>query len=326
MVVFMGMAQKSHRTIGFVMAITAAVMWGTFGTFSTFLKGYGLTEGTISLISPLCLLVFFGVFTLVRSGWRSFIPRVKLLPVIVLLGIVEALFSYSTVQAYSHLPFAMVSTIIYCNLFLLIIFSRIIFKMTISWKKILSVIAAIVGIAMVVNIFGVHSGSNLTGIAWAVLAMFCWAALVLCEKYLLEKGMNGNAIIAWEGFLAVIFISIAVCSPVLAVSELVGAFDANGMVVLAPLAAFGLLTTVLCYWMYIHALNRLEPAYVQIAYTLDPTTSCLLGFLVFGQTLAPVQIAGIALILLVVIVVQLLDRHDELAKTTQAQAQKQKQK
>lgn len=305
---------RSRRaTVGFFMAMLAAVLWGTFGTFSAFLKGYGLTEGTISLISPLCLFVFFGLFTLKKS-WRDFIPALRLVPLLVLLGLAEAFFSYATVQAYTHLPFAMVSTIIYCNLFLLIIFSRVLFKTKITWQKMVAVVAAIVGIAMVVNIFDANASMNMVGIAWALFAMVCWATLVLCEKYLLIKNMNSNAIIAWEGILGVIFISITVYSPNLALANVADTFTEHGLVVLAPLAAFGLVTTVCCYWMYINALNRLEPAYVQIAYTLDPTTSCILGFVIFGQTLAPVQMAGIVLVLAVVIGIQLLDQREERRK------------
>jgi len=294
------------------MAVAAAIAWGTFGTFSTFLGDYGLSESTISLISPFCLLVFFSIFT-IRSSWRKLIPRKRLIPVVLFLGVVEATFSYSTVQAYAHLPFALVSTIIYCNLFLLIILSRIIFKTTITWQKMIAVVAAVVGIAMVVNVFDVNSGLNPVGIGWAALAMLCWAALVTCEKYLLEKNMDGNAIIAWEGFLAIIFISVALQTPLAALAEITGAFSQHGAIVALPLLAFSLITTVFCYLMYINALNRLEPAFVQIAYTLDPTTSCLLGLLVFGQTLQAIQIAGIVLILVVVIGVQIMERRAEAA-------------
>jgi drug/metabolite transporter (DMT)-like permease len=301
---------RSKKTVGFLMAMVAAICWGTFGTFSTILNDFGLTEGTISLISPLCLLVFFAIFAL-RTSWRTLIPPKRLIPILLLLGFVEALFSYATVQAYQYLPFALVSTIIYCNLFLLIVMSRILFKTRITWPKLVAVFAAVIGIAMVVNVFDVRTTLNWVGIGWAALAMVCWATLVLCEKYLLEHGMEGNAIITWEGVLAVLFISVTVCSPALAVADVLGAFSEHGAIVAAPLLAFGLITTVLCYWMYINALNRLEPAFVQIAYTLDPTTTCLLGLLVFGQTLAPVQIVGIVLILLVVIGVQLLERREE---------------
>jgi len=292
------------------MAMAAAIAWGTFGTFSTFLGNFGLSEGTVSLVSPFCLLVFFGLFTL-KSGWRHLIPKKNLALVILLLGAIEATFSYSTVQAYSHLPFALVSTIIYCNLFLLIILSRIIFKIAITWQKVVAVVAAVIGIALVVNVFHVQSGFNLVGFGWAALAMVCWAALVTCEKYLLVKEMNGNAIIAWEGILAVIFISIAVKPPLTALAEITGAFSQNGPIVALPLLAFSLVTTVFCYFMYIHALNRLEPAFVQIAYTLDPTTSCILGLLVFSQTLQAIQVAGIILILVVVITVQILEHRAE---------------
>jgi len=307
----MGRLRSSHKTLGFVMAITAAVGWGTFGTFSTFLMDFGLSQGTVSLISPLFLLVFFGIFVLVKNGWRVLIPKPRLIPVVLLMGVVEAFFSYSTVSAYRYLPFAIVSTIIYCNLFLLLIFSRIIFKTAITVQKLIAVVLAVLGIAMVVDAFGNHPGNSLLGFGWAALAMLCWAVLVICEKYLLEKGVNGNAVPAWEGLLGSIIISFTVCSPSTAATELVQAFSAHGLIVLLPLLGFGMLTTVFCFWMYIHALNRLEPTYVQIAFTLDPTTTCLLGLIVFGQKLAPIQIAGMVVVLAVVIGVQLLDRQHE---------------
>lgn len=50
---------EKRKKIGFAMGISAAVLWGTFGTFSTFMYDYGLSEGTISLIAPLFLAVFF---------------------------------------------------------------------------------------------------------------------------------------------------------------------------------------------------------------------------------------------------------------------------
>ena len=111
------------------------------------------------------------------------------------------------------LPIGVVSPIIYCNLFLLIIISRIVFKTPITWQKIVAVCGAVIGIAMVVNIFGSAGRLNLIGVAWALAAMASWASLVTFEKYLLIHEVDGNAILAYEGVFSLIFISVFIQSP-----------------------------------------------------------------------------------------------------------------
>ena len=71
--------------------------------------------------------------------------------------------------------------------------------------------------------------------------------------------------------------------------------------------------TALGLWFYFHyggllflyaALNIIEPTYVQICYTLDPAVACILGLVVFGQTLTFGQVVGIVIIFITVIWLQ----------------------
>lgn len=300
---------EKRKKIGFAMGISAAVLWGTFGTFSTFMYDYGLSEGTISLIAPLFLAVFFFILVAKNDVHNIRIPK-ALLPALALNGLSSAAYNYTAVQAYAYLPIGVVSPIIYCNLFLLIIISRIVFKTPITWQKIVAVCGSVIGIAMVVNIFGSAGRLNLIGVAWALAAMASWASLVTFEKYLLIHEVDGNAILVYEGVFSLIFISVFIQSPGAALENIAQSFTASGGMVIWPILAFGFFTTVLCYWLYINALDRLEPAYVQISYTMDPVTSCILGLVIFGQILLPVQIIGIAVILSVVIWIQWIERGD----------------
>ncbi len=307
----------SQKRVGFLMGISAAILWGTFGTFSILLSRFGLTEGTISLIAPFFLLAFFTILV-IKNDVKAFkIPKL-LVPALVFNGLSSAAYNYAAVQAYSYLPIGVVSTIIYCNLFLLIIISRLAFKIPITWQKVVAVCGAIIGIALVVNIFGSSGNLNLIGLVWAITAMVSWAALVSLEKYLLIHDVDSNAIIAYEGLFSLVFISLFMHPPARVLADIAQAFTASNGLVLLPILGFGLLTTAACYWLYINALNRLEPAYVQITYTLDPATSCILGLVIFGQTLLFSQIIGIAIVLLVVIWLQWLERGAETETSQQA--------
>lgn len=290
------------KRYSFLSAVGAAILWGTYGTFTRFMGDMGLETATISLVSPLFLIVFFFSLVLLDDKRKMKVP-LKTLPVLVFYGLVSAEFNYSLVKAYAYLPIGIVSTIVFCNLFLLMIFSYFLFKDPLTWKKGLAGVLAVGGIAMVLNVFSLDWSLSLMGILWALLAMAGWASMVTCEKYMLLHDVDGNAIITYSGLFSLLFISI-LSPPWQSAADLVQSVAATNGLVFLPLLGLGFLTTAGSYYLYIRALRNLEPTYTQLAFILDPATACLLGFIVFGQALKPIQIAGIILVLLVVIWVQ----------------------
>lgn len=310
----------SDKSVGFTMAVAAAMLWGTFGTFSNILRDMGVAAATVSLISPIFLVLVF-VTMVARVSWRNFMIPKRLIFAIVLDGLAAALYNYAAVMAYEYLPIAIVSTIIYCNLFLLIVITRLIFKTPITRQKIVAICAAIVGITMVVNLYEViQTGSfslSIIGIVWNLLAMISWTTLLTCSKALCDGGVDGNAIIAYEGIFSLVILSVIIQSPVATFHNLAAVFASSHGLVILPILGFGVFTTGLCYWLYIHAVARMDPAYVQIGYTMDPVTSSLLGLFLFHQTLKPVQFAGILLIVALVIWIE-ISEVKEARKTLRA--------
>ena len=293
---------KIGSKFGFLMALAAGVFWGSYGTFTTILADMGLGSNTISLISPLFAMLLFFVFVLADSPKKLLVRR-GLLPVLLVYGLLSALFNYSLVRAYIYLPIAIVSTIVFCNLFLIMVFSYFLFHDKMTWQKCVAITLAIFGIAMVLNVFSLEWTFSLTGILWTLAATFSWAVMVTGEKFMLNHDVDGNAIMMYQGFFSVLFISL-LASPWQAIVDLAAAITATGGRILLPVLGLGVVTTIGCFYLYINALKRLEAAYAQLGFVMDPLTASILGFLVFGQALLPIQIAGIALILLVVSWVQ----------------------
>ncbi|HMM06993.1 MAG TPA: DMT family transporter [Clostridiales bacterium] len=287
------------KSTGFLVAVGSAVFWGSYGTFTTFLGKLGLTSVSTAMIGPLFIFVFFTVANLLTNGVKSYKLPLKLIPVVLLYGFFSAMDSYAAVTAYSLLPIAVGSIIIYCNLFLLILFSRLLFQNKLTKKKLIACAIAIVGIALVVNVFNVEGRISFLGLFWAFIAMCCWAGIVLCEKYLLNTGLKVNTVLSLHGIIALVLLC-SIHSPVAFVENVAAAFTATGWRLPLTMVCFGLFTEIFSYLTFMIALKRLEPALVQIAYTLDPVTSCLLAMIFFGQILVPVQYGGIILILAVV--------------------------
>jgi drug/metabolite transporter (DMT)-like permease len=295
----------------FMMAVAAGVCWGTYGTFATIMNNYGISEGAISMIAPLGYGLFF-LILLFKDNIRKIAVKRKLIPVVLFYGAQSAVFNFSLVKAYLFLPLGIVSTIVFCNLFLLMIFCRILFKDKITWQKGVAAGFAVLGIALVLNVFDLNVSWNLQGLLWTGLALLCWALMVASEKYMLNEGVDGNAVMVFNGFFAVLFLCFYTAPWVVFANIGTAVAVSHGMVLL-PTVAFILVTSIGTYFFYITALKHLEASIVQLGFVMDPLTASILGFFVFGQALRPIQILGILLIISVVLWVEWLEVKAERA-------------
>jgi probable blue pigment (indigoidine) exporter len=64
----------------------------------------------------------------------------------------------------------------------------------------------------------------------------------------------------------------------------------------AGIAYLGLIGAALTYWLWFRGIGRLAPAMVAILGALSPVVATLLGWILLGQSLSPLQIAGMAAI------------------------------
>ena len=275
----------------------SGICWGTYGVFSRILSDYRLDSATISLIVPLSYCIFFLVRYLFSANKKTGLTP-KLFLVLVGFGSFSALFNYASVRAYALLPIGIVSTVIYCNLFLLMVFTRLLLKTPITKEKVLSAAVAVGGIGLMVNVFA-GGGFHLSGLAFSFLAMIAWACAVTLEKFLLEKGADTNIIMIGNGLIAVGVLSLTVSPGEICANIFESVALSNGYVLL-PLVCFAVVTSMLSYFFYITALGKMDAAYCQLGFLFDPLTSTILGLIVFHQSLTLSQIVGMILILGVV--------------------------
>ena len=296
---------KIPKSAYFLVAVLAGTCWGTHGTFASLLGQYGISDNTVALLCPLFYATFFLILVLKDDIKKLRFPR-GLMPILVLYGLESAVYNFAIIKAYWNIPVGIFHTIVFCNLFLLMIFSRIFFKTPLTKEKAIFAALAVLGVAMLLNVFDTEVSWSALGIFCTLISMVSWAATVITEKYLLNKGADGNALILYNGYFAVIFIAF-IANPVTAVNEVVASVSASGGMSLLPLLAYALITSFGSYYLYLVALRKMEPTLVQLGYVADPLVATILGVIVFGQILLPIQYAGLVLILTVVVAVQLLE-------------------
>jgi drug/metabolite transporter (DMT)-like permease len=81
------------------------------------------------------------------------------------------------------------------------------------------------------------------------------------------------------------------------------------------LAVFALISVLAPFSFYFAGLQHLEPSRAIVVSCLEPVFSIVIAALVLGEVMRPAQIAGIVLVLVAIVVVQLPDRKSDRLAT-----------
>ncbi|WP_407311925.1 DMT family transporter [Desulfosporosinus sp. SB140] len=292
----------SKNGIGFILAIFSALLWGTNGTFCAILSELGLSTINIAELAPMFIFVF-NFLVLVLTNRSAFKVEKKYLLLLMIDGIFSSGVNFSFVKSVTYFPVGIVSTLVYCNVFTIMILSRVAFKNKITLQKVIASIVAVIGVGLVLDIFSAGFSLNYFGLLWIILTISMWSMMVTIEKYLLDHSIDGNAVLMYMGLFAVIGLSF-ISPPWTLVQSIVKISDQTAGMALLAVFSYGMLPQIGCYYFYIKSLQFIEPSYIQVAYSLDPVTAVILGYFIFNQSMNLTQILGILLILTVVGYVQ----------------------
>ena len=135
---------------------------------------------------------------------------------------------------------------------------------------------------------------------WILLALAagaCWAA------YIVFSGRTGAAFPQLEGLALAMLVATVVILP-FGLWDVArhGTGEWTAEVILLGLG-IAVLSSVLPYSLELFALRRLAPAVFGILLSLEPAVAAIAGLLVLGQRLDPVQLLGMALVVLASVLV-----------------------
>ncbi len=220
-----------------------------------------------------------------RPRWRG--HRRRDLATVACFGLALGLMNFAFYGALGHLPIGVTVTIEFVGpLTLAAVLSR-------RPRDLLAVGVAGVGVVLISRALSIPLGElQGTGILLALVAGVCWAG------YIVFSGRTGAAFPQLEGLALAMVVATVVILPfgLLDVARHgTGAWDAE---VLLKGLGIAVLSSVLPYSLELFALRRLAPAVFGILLSLEPAVAALAGLLVLDQRLDPVQLLGMALVVL----------------------------
>ena len=282
----------NHRMKGIVMAAGGAALWGLMSIFSRALNAAEYTSLEIAYVR--CLVAGIGLALL---NWKKDPAILKVsgkgITTSLIFGAVTYTIGFLS-YAYSveRIPAAMTAVLSFTSPIWTCLIGVLVFRERVRGKKIVAILCCLFGAALITNLIGAQDlRFDLLGMGAAVLNGVGIAFQVCVPRYF-EKQYRKDTMLTY-GFLgAAAFMALFVDH-----GKILSSFTGPGGVkVLLSALALSAFCTLVANTIFVKSASYVEPATTTILSALEIVVGAVVGLLLFGEILSPVQIIGAVII------------------------------
>lgn len=274
------MKQSFKARLGLIVTM---VIFGSIGIFRRYIP---LPSGMIGACRGLMGMAFLLVLALVCKRRPSLKDiRASLVPLL-LSGTAMGFNWILLFEAYRYTSVATATLCYYMAPIFVILASPIVLHERLTLRKVLCVLAAVAGVALV---SGVSEAGSLTGILLGLGAAVLYACVILLNKRLGSVSTNDRTIVQLGTAGAVLV-------PYTLLAESLAGVTMDGMG-LVMLLIVGAVHTGFAYWLYFGSMKALPAQTVALYSYIDPIVAILLSALILGEALTPLGVVGAVLVL-----------------------------
>ena len=282
----------NHRMKGILMAAGGAALWGLMSIFSRALNAAEYTSLEIAYVR--CLVAGIGLALL---NWKKDPAILKVsgkgITTSLIFGAVTYTIGFLS-YAYSveRIPAAMTAVLSFTSPIWTCLIGVLVFRERVRGKKIVAILCCLFGAALITNLIGAQDlRFDLLGMGAAVLNGVGIAFQVCVPRYF-EKQYRKDTMLTY-GFLgAAAFMALFVDH-----GKILSSFTGPGGVkVLLSALALSVFCTLVANTIFVKSASYVEPATTTILSALEIVVGAVVGLLLFGEILSPVQIIGAVII------------------------------
>lgn len=260
-----------------------AVSFAMVGICTALALEGGANPLAVVTLRTLGTLVLFLAYFFVAGVSMKLAPRERALAIAI--GIPLCANNYLINLAIAEIPVPLVVLIFYLWPAITSAAMWLLGKAPFTWRGLLGLALAFAGVALALNVD--FTAAQATGVAYAVGAAFLWSFVFLLIHHLFQGRDTRPATFYMTATAAAVFVVACL---------LTGAFvlpaTSLGWTGAAGTALFYAIAMIGIFW----ATGRLGPMRVGFFMNFEPIAAVLLAAMILGQTLAPVQLAGAALV------------------------------
>ena len=285
--------------------IASAMLWGTYGSFLTAIEARGMGANVINFLR-------FASTSLPVLIWLLLKDREKLrvkgkdLWLFAANGLASILFFTACyAAAIRETKIATAAALLYTAPAIVLLLSALLFGEKLTPRKIVCVLLAVLGCALVSGLGGGGGALTLRGLLLGLGAGLGYALYSIFSRLIQQRGYSTFTNVCWTFLLAAaayLAISIAEGSA----PQIVRLPGAAGLSVVC-----GLFTGLLAYLLYTAGLREMEPSRAAQLATIEPVFAALLGVVLFSQRLSWTECLGVALVVISVVGMNLRGGREE---------------
>ena len=295
-------ARSRRPRLGYLMAASAAVLWGVNGGVSKTILASGFSSERLAQVRSLGAAVGLLAILALTAPGRLRLTR-RELPYVVTFGVAGlALVQFFYFLAIHRLAIGIALLIEYLAPLLVALWARFAYKEHVRRRVWVALALALAGLGLIVNVVGGGRALSGAGIAFALGGAFAYALYVLLAEHVVG-GRDAVSLLAWGFLFASLFW--AVVSPwwsfpghaLTTTTSLGGSLSSHHLPVWALALWMVALGTIAPFFLLVSALRHLSATTVGIVAMLEPVVGALVGWAWLSESLDGVQLVGAAVVL-----------------------------
>ena len=212
----------------------------------------------------------------VRAEWRDLLFG----------GVALGLNWVALFTAYRLLNVSLATLIYYAGPMLVLLFSPLLFRESLTPQKIAAVVIVAAGLFCITGSI-TSAGMSLSGLLVAVLSALFYASLIIFNKRIVKTGGMQTAALELDVAFVVVLIY------VLLTAGIPRPLKAD----IPYLLVLGLVNTGIAYMLYFTGLQKLPGQSVALISYVDPVSALVFSALLLHETMTPLQVLGAVLII-----------------------------
>jgi drug/metabolite transporter (DMT)-like permease len=302
---------SSHTNRGYIIAVVSAFLLSTTGILIRYLTvNFHLPALILSFWRAVIVFATLLPIMAIRSPQLLKLPK-KQLPYIIIYGFILAVFNSTWTLSVAINGAAVATVMVYCSAAFTALLAWLFLKESLGGAKLLAVALSLGGCLLVSGALRVENwNANFLGILTGILAGLCYAVYSLMGRSASQRGLSPWTTLIYIFAFDAVFLLIFNLIPGVSIPGAAGTVKNliwPEMTWAAWLVLFVLASvpTLLGFGTYMVSLSYLPSSVVNLLATLEPAFTTLFAFLLFGEQLTLIQLAGGVLILGGVIVIRI---------------------
>lgn len=268
-----------------IQVMIAMFLWGTIGIFRRYIL---LPSSVLAFSRGIIGALFIFVFLKIKKYKMPAIENKKLLWLLVLSGALMGLNWLLLFESYNYTSVAVATLCYYMQPVMIILVSPFLFNETLTKKKIICVVIAVIGMILVSSVVE----SEVTGILGIVLGLS--AAVLYGTVVLMNKWLQG--VDTYMRTMVQLLSAAVIMIPYMIITKDVVGMQMD-LVSSSMLVFVGVLHTGVAYALYFGAIPKVKAQTLALFGYLDPVVAILLSALVLHEPLSLFGIIGAICIL-----------------------------